>query len=281
MFFRKTWADRISEYPTRRILTDANGDETVVSVARDEGVVSQEGDLFNAETMNDLEGRIGDEFDAVNGKISNFTVKNFSAEDVGGSDVYGTDVIKFLEYIVDNGYMPMLTTCVGELRPASRATYIGQVTTANVAEFIVFGYGLYTATHVEKNSNGWTAYDIGTRYSATEHAVGKWTDNKPIWEKTVTVNLNKGATTGNVTSWQIPLQYGASELIDIYGTVILNGGTGVYTFGGTGLNTDATVSFSSFAGIVSNTIYGYVNTSNKMLTVTSVSLKVTLRYTKA
>ena len=62
MFRKKTWADRISEYPTRRILTDEDGTETVVSVARSEGVVSQEGDPFNAETMNEFEDRIQEAF---------------------------------------------------------------------------------------------------------------------------------------------------------------------------------------------------------------------------
>lgn len=61
-FSRKTWVDRLTEFPTRRILTDTQGNETTVTVARSEGTVSQEGDAFNAENMNGLEGRIEAEF---------------------------------------------------------------------------------------------------------------------------------------------------------------------------------------------------------------------------
>ena len=59
-FKQKTWTDRVSEYPTRRILTKEDGSTEVVSVARAEGEISKEGDAFNAENMNDLEQRVGD-----------------------------------------------------------------------------------------------------------------------------------------------------------------------------------------------------------------------------
>lgn len=57
-FVKKTWKDRISEYPTRRILEKTDGSSETVDVARSEGEVSQEGDAFSAENMNDLEERI-------------------------------------------------------------------------------------------------------------------------------------------------------------------------------------------------------------------------------
>ena len=55
---KKTWKDRVSEHPARRILTDLQGNSEVYSVARNEGSVSQEGDAFSAANMNDLETRI-------------------------------------------------------------------------------------------------------------------------------------------------------------------------------------------------------------------------------
>lgn len=58
LFTRKTWKDRITEYPTRRTLTKADGSTETVTVARSEGTVSQEGDAFSAANMNDLEARI-------------------------------------------------------------------------------------------------------------------------------------------------------------------------------------------------------------------------------
>ena len=58
MYQKKTWRDRISEYPSRRILTDSEGGTSTVTVLRDEGEVSTEGDEWNAHNMNDLEDRV-------------------------------------------------------------------------------------------------------------------------------------------------------------------------------------------------------------------------------
>ena len=62
-FEQKTWKKRISENPTRRKLIDATTQaETIVDVQRYEGVVSQEGDAFSRDNMNDLEQRIANAF---------------------------------------------------------------------------------------------------------------------------------------------------------------------------------------------------------------------------
>lgn len=67
---KKIWKDRKSEYPTRRKLTKTDGTNEIVTVSREEGQISQEGDAFSAANMNDLETRIGTAFDEVNGKLS-------------------------------------------------------------------------------------------------------------------------------------------------------------------------------------------------------------------
>ena len=74
-FAKKTWKDRIAEFPTRRRLTKEDNTSELVTVAREEGTLSQEGDAFSAENMNDLENRIDAEFTEVNGKLSNL-IKN-------------------------------------------------------------------------------------------------------------------------------------------------------------------------------------------------------------
>ena len=56
-FAKKTWVDRVSQYPNRRTINDGYTTK-VVTVGRDEGTVSVEGDAFNADNMNDLENRI-------------------------------------------------------------------------------------------------------------------------------------------------------------------------------------------------------------------------------
>jgi hypothetical protein len=66
---KKVWKDRKTEYPTRRTLTKTNGSQEIVTVARNEGNVSQEGDAFSAANMNDLENRIDAGFTELTGKL--------------------------------------------------------------------------------------------------------------------------------------------------------------------------------------------------------------------
>lgn len=69
-FVKKTWKNRIAEYINRRLLTNEDGSTNLVTVARDEGTISQEGDAFNAVNMNDLEDRIEAGFDEVNQSLT-------------------------------------------------------------------------------------------------------------------------------------------------------------------------------------------------------------------
>lgn len=68
-FSKKTWLDRIAEYPTRRRLKKSDGTDEIVSVSREEGAISQEGDAFSAANMNDLEDRVASEFNSLNLKM--------------------------------------------------------------------------------------------------------------------------------------------------------------------------------------------------------------------
>lgn len=54
MFEKKVWNDRQSEHPARRRLTPTENDNEY-EVSRAEGLVMEEGDAFDATTMNDLE----------------------------------------------------------------------------------------------------------------------------------------------------------------------------------------------------------------------------------
>lgn len=82
-FAKKTWKDRITEFPTRRTLTKSDGSSELVTVSRAEGTVSQEGDSFSAENMNNLENRIGNEFGEINksltGKVDGFADGTYAA----------------------------------------------------------------------------------------------------------------------------------------------------------------------------------------------------------
>ncbi len=78
-FTKKIWKNRIAEYINRRLLTMEDGSTNLVTVARDEGTISQEGDAFNAANMNDLEDRIEAGFDEVNRSLTN--VRTYVGED--------------------------------------------------------------------------------------------------------------------------------------------------------------------------------------------------------
>lgn len=82
-FKQKTWNDRISEYPTRRTLTDVSDNTTkTVNVAREEGTISQEGDAFSAANMNDLEGRIADGFSTLSQDSLKMSSSNPSSDSI-------------------------------------------------------------------------------------------------------------------------------------------------------------------------------------------------------
>ena len=66
IFSKKNWKDRVVEFPGRRRIRDvATGEEKVIDVSRNEGTILQEGDLYNALNMNDLERRAGEAFAAL------------------------------------------------------------------------------------------------------------------------------------------------------------------------------------------------------------------------
>lgn len=100
-FTKKIWKDRISEFPARRNLTKENGDTELVTVARSEGSISQEGDAFSAENMNGLEERIGSGFDEVN---SNLQWK-FIGSVTGTSKTISVDFSKYAEIWVQVSFM--------------------------------------------------------------------------------------------------------------------------------------------------------------------------------
>lgn len=66
---KKIWKNRTTEFPTRRTLMKEDGSSEIVTVTRNEGTVSEEGDAFDADTMNNLEERIDAGFTELNGKL--------------------------------------------------------------------------------------------------------------------------------------------------------------------------------------------------------------------
>lgn len=88
-FNKKTWKDRVAEFINRRLLTKEDGSTDLVTVARSEGIISVEGDAFNAETMNDLEDRVES---AVNELTTNVNKKQDASTAITTSNISSQSV---------------------------------------------------------------------------------------------------------------------------------------------------------------------------------------------
>ena len=85
MFEKKVWNDRQSEHPARRRLTPTENDNEY-EVSRAEGLVMEEGDAFDAATMNDLENRVAKafaEYDPAELGAVNVTVQLYTCKKEG------------------------------------------------------------------------------------------------------------------------------------------------------------------------------------------------------
>lgn len=104
-FVKKTWKDRIAEFPTRRRLTKEDNTSELVTVAREEGTLSQEGDAFSAENMNDLENRIDAEFTELNGKLKDLYKQQTISTAIYGTTVGGNGIVSYnLPPTIPDGY---------------------------------------------------------------------------------------------------------------------------------------------------------------------------------
>lgn len=114
-YSKKTWKDRITEYPNRRELTHSDSSTELVTVARSEGTISQEGDAFSAQNMNDLEGRIDSEFSAVDQNLQgindNLTALETRIAKVTVSDSTRISLTPNTEYVtLADGYFRIVCT---------------------------------------------------------------------------------------------------------------------------------------------------------------------------
>lgn len=85
MFEKKAWNDRQSEHPARRRLTPTENDNEY-EISRAEGLVMEEGDAFDAATMNDLENRVAKafaEYDPAELGAVNVTVQLYTCKKEG------------------------------------------------------------------------------------------------------------------------------------------------------------------------------------------------------
>lgn len=149
-FTKKTWKNRIAEYINRRLITMEDGSTSLVTVARDEGTISQEGDAFNAANMNDLEDRIESEFNEINqsltyekevyiGAINSWAgnyFHNFSYSDYGiDNSIVDVIAATFINYT----YVGTLGILIGENK---EQFYISCSNPKNTAEKVIVKFCL-------------------------------------------------------------------------------------------------------------------------------------------
>lgn len=102
VFKKKTWHNRMVEYPGRRKLTNVNtGDITVVDAERNEGNVITTGDAFNDETMNDQEDRIESAFSEIEVNTYFITLSPSNWQALGNHFIQSTGITTIDGYGVD------------------------------------------------------------------------------------------------------------------------------------------------------------------------------------
>lgn len=188
-FVKKTWKNRIAEYINRRLLTNEDGSTNLVTVARNEGTISQEGDAFNAANMNDLEDRIEAGFTEINQSLTQQVADIYVGEDgklhkvQGGADT----VLPFsnLKYFIKNGILQDGITA----KPPAAYTANNNCTTQNGSFYTYVGTSnqsyycqisgidltdidvLIIAATCPSSGNYWTLFDAESKVIST----GKWT----------------------------------------------------------------------------------------------------------
>lgn len=94
------WKQRQTQYPNRRILTDATTQvQQTVYVERDEGTTTEAGTPFTGTTMNGLEDRIDDAFEAIEAFLYKDLTGTLTAGDttvtISDASIVSTSTLEF------------------------------------------------------------------------------------------------------------------------------------------------------------------------------------------
>lgn len=122
-YVKKTWKPRISQYPGRRRMV-GTGEANTYDITRAEGTVTQTGDAFSADNMNDLETRIGNEFTAINNNLSWSKLSESAV--VGSTNPVNRDFTQYRELLI----------VVGENTTGSNTRFSFHIPTACLTETV-------------------------------------------------------------------------------------------------------------------------------------------------
>ena len=199
-FVKKIWKNRIAEYINRRLITMEDGSTNLVTVARDEGTISQEGDAFNAVNMNDLEDRIEAGFADVTQSLTNINTyvgkdKKLHFVDSSGADT----VLPFNSY--DDG------------RIKGRNDVIGSPNS----------YGLYTKAQYDANK---VTYKSGNYNTGLNGETWRSTSFNTGFSTIIALQINCWNDEGNgyfnafknvrISGGKVSLDFYAADYVDNY-----------------------------------------------------------------
>ena len=91
-YVSKVWADELVEYPLRYKITHADLSEEYVNIEGAYGNVTQSGDVFDAATFNNMEGRIDAGFDTCLDALTG-TSDPTSSQGKNGDTYYKTETV--------------------------------------------------------------------------------------------------------------------------------------------------------------------------------------------
>lgn len=166
-YSKKTWKDRITEYPNRRELTHSDSSTELVTVARSEGTISQEGDAFSAQNMNDLEGRIDSEFSAVDQNLQEINDKLTAENDEEFDFAYDETTQKY-GFRVGGVFMPFTSVDYPEITKISEQ----QATTQTTQNFQLTAKRELIFMNSSSEGTAWSS--SCTSSDATVTTIAKW-----------------------------------------------------------------------------------------------------------
>ena len=150
MFDKYTWKDREVQFPNRRQLTNEDtGDVTIQTVVRSEGTITNEGDPFSAERMNNLETRIKAECDALEAGFASVQTTSVATRAYAKGS-----------YLVYNGNLYKVTTAIASGGTITPGTNCSRTNVGN--ELVSLTSGLATQTNKLNNFQTSTNTQLST-----------------------------------------------------------------------------------------------------------------------